>query len=287
MRNKIYVKIWGGLGDILLATPIFKEFRRQFPGVKIISLCRNKRDLQILKGNPHIDTLRILNFYYRRLYRYLELFRFITVRRYDYSVLKPSFCYKKKASDIIAEMVGIELSDNNIQVYFTREEELKAKNTLSAFKIPVIINITSATSVNKMWPVKKWSELVSEMPEYTFIQLGSPYEEKVEGAIDLRGKTDIRESMALIKYAAGFAGVESFLGHATNAFNKPGVVLFGPTSIAVWGHDNNINLSKHLPCSNCIDWVGEMKCPYGGPCMQLITVQQVKEAIHQQLLHHI
>jgi len=179
-------------------------------------------------------------------------------------------------------MIGISLSDNTIQLYLTREEEANAQATLAAFRNPVILNITSATSANQMWPVEEWNKLVSVMPDCTFIQLGVPREEKVEGAVDMRGKTSVRESMALVKHAAGFVGVVSFLSHVTNAFDTRGVVLFGPSSIAVWGHANNINVSKNLPCSNCLAWL-KVKCPYGKPCMRLITVQQVKEAIRQQI----
>ena len=282
MSRNIYVKIWGGLGDIALSTPIFKELKIRYPASRIIALCRNEKDTQVLKGNPYLDALRILNPYYRGLYKILEAVGIVKILYTDYARLRPSFSYKIKAPDIIAEMIGISLSDNTIQLYLSEEEEANAKATLAAFRNPVILNITSVTSTNQMWPVEEWNKLVAAMPDCTFIQLGLPREERVEGSVDMRGKTSIRESMALVKYAAGFAGVVSFLSHVTNAFNTRGVVLFGPSSIAVWGHANNINVSRHLPCSNCLAWL-RVKCPYGKPCMRRITVQQVKEAIHQQL----
>lgn len=88
---------------------------------------------------------------------------------------------------------------------------------------------------------------------------------------------------ALLKGASGFVGVTSSFSHATNAFGTPGVVLFGPSAPEVWGHANNVNLSRNLPCAPCIDVLHNAPCPYGAECMQTITVAQVQEALRRQL----
>jgi ADP-heptose:LPS heptosyltransferase len=117
------------------------------------------------------------------------------------------------------------------------------------------------------------------MPDYTFIQLGLAKEPAVEGAVDFRGKTSFREAMALIEAALSFVGVVSSFAHATSAVNKPGVVLFGPSSPEVWGHSNNINIYKRKRCAPCVDQLQSSACPYNKVCMRDITVDEVHSAL--------
>ncbi len=280
--NRIYIKTWGGIGDIVLGTPIFQELKKINPESKIIVVCVEKRHFPILQNNPFIDVLCNLSF---RGYYYLAMEYFGKIKFYnmDYLRLGSSLLYKKKASEIIAEIFNIQLSDTKLQIFLTPLEESIAQNTLKEIKNPVILQITGACSENKNWRVENWSELVKSTPEYTFIQLGSAKEPLVEGTIDLRGKTTTRESMALVKYALGFAGIDSFMAHVTNAFDVPGIVLFGPSVIEVWGHKNNLNIRKNLPCSPCIDILHGVKCPYNHPCMTHITVKEVQEAIYKHI----
>src|SRR5258708_1570491 len=282
MKNKLYIKTWGGLGDVVLTTPVFKAFKARFPGMKIIVFCHSPGGKQVLENNPYIDRLTLVNVFNLNWYALLAKLNLIKVVMGEYAKVRPSFCYKKSASEIIAELMGVELTDTHLQIYPDKQEEINARKILGKYKNPIIIHITSVASKNQMWPVEKWNELVRQMPDYTFIQLGLSREERVEGAIDLRGKTTIPTSIALVKHAISFVGVVSFFAHLTNAFDKPGVVLYGPSSIVVWGHPNNINVSKGLPCSNCMDWLVK-PCPYGKPCMLLITVKEVKDALSRQL----
>jgi len=281
MKKKIYINLYGGLGDVALSTPIFKELKQQFPDSKIIAIGHSKGQLEVLKNNPYIDTFRYLTIFYKFLYKFLKTAKIIKIIDINYGSLRPSFTYSTKAAEIIAEMAGIKLTEPNIQIFLREEEDIKAKTLLSNYVNPIIIHITSIASKNQMWPHNNWNELVKSLPDHTFIQLGLANELKVEGAIDLRGKTNVREGMALIKHAYSFVGVVSFFSHVTNAFNKKGIVFFGPSSLSVWGHENNINISKNLICAPCVDFLKNAECPYDKMCMQMISVDEVKEAIVQ------
>jgi ADP-heptose:LPS heptosyltransferase len=113
--------------------------------------------------------------------------------------------------------------------------------------------------------------------------MGGRKEVRIDGTVDLRGATSLRLSVGLLKYVKSFIGVVSFLAHATNAVDTPGVVLFGPSAPEVWGHPNNINISRHLRCAPCIDTLIGEPCPYGAPCLSEITVEQVSAALAQQV----
>ena len=283
MKDVIYVNLWGGLGDVVLSTPIFKELKSKYPNSRTVVNYFYQGQADILQGNPYVDILRPMTFFNKVYYKFLVYVKKIKIHNIAYGSLRPAFSYAIKASEIIAEMMDLKLTDTQLQLYLKKEEDLDAREKLSAYKNSIIIHITSVASTNQMWPVENWNQLVKNMPDYTFIQLGLISETMVEGAVDMRGKTSIRESIALIKNAHSFVGVVSFFSHVTNAFNKYGVVFFGPSSPSVWGHENNINVTKELPCSPCIDFLGKGECPYDKLCMRLISVEEVEDMIIKQL----
>jgi ADP-heptose:LPS heptosyltransferase len=284
MKNKIYIKSWGGIGDVILTTPVFKEVKQQLPGYKVVVVCNSKRDMEVYENNPHIDSIVYSNSFIGRLIALYERMGKVKIYNMDYGRLFPSILYSQKAAQIIADILEIKLTDTKLQLFTTEKEEAKAKEILNKYKRPVLIHITSNCSSNQMWPIINWEELIKTTPEFTFIQLGLTNETRIQGAIDLRGKTTLRDAFSLMKHAHGFVGVVSFLSHVTNAFDTKGVVLFGPSSVSVWGHDNNINISKNLPCAPCIDTLHKHDCPFDKPCLRTISVQEVKDALYKQTL---
>jgi ADP-heptose:LPS heptosyltransferase len=282
----------GGLGDLLLSTPVFTALKQTYPNCRIIIFALEKdarvkngpRD--IFKNNPNIDEIRSTALmasplHYAKFYLKLVSFHWL-----NYDFFDPGYTYSKPAAEIIADMFGVKLVSSKLEMYLTKKEEEWGRNMAAAYRNPIVIHVTSLTSANQNWPIPNWEELVHSLPEYTFIQLGLANEERVEGAVDLRGKTSFREGLSILNASLSFAGVISSFAHATNAFGIPGVVLFGASTPLVWGHPNNINLDKQLRCSPCIHMLAARPCPYGAPCMTLITVEEVRKALLSQLMKH-
>jgi len=275
----------GGLGDMLLSTPAIKALKLMNEKAKVIVYCASEEGRSIFRNNPYVDGVKDTSFFSDPVL--YSLYTFKLKRRHHYSIMygrySPTPSYDKSATEMIAEMLGVELQDKRIQIFLTREEEDKAAVVMARYHNPIELHVRSLTSKNQEWAPENWNELVRQMPEYTFVQVGVNADEKVEGAVDCRGKTTFREAMALVSQARAFAGVNSSFSHSTNAFGVPGVVLFGPSGPTIWGHSNNINIYKPLPCSPCIDLILDRKCPYGKPCMHSITVEEVKQALLRQL----
>ncbi|MBU1202247.1 MAG: 4Fe-4S cluster-binding domain-containing protein [Nanoarchaeota archaeon] len=275
LKEKIVigVKTWGGIGDGLLATPAIKALKDKYPKSKIRVMC-NENHKEIYKNNPSIDFLSILPDELA-----IKNIKSQNIFETNYGKLKPSISFDEHATSIIGRMLGVAVKDNNLLIFLTKEEDENAKKQLSKYKNTIIIHITSKCSKNQEWMTEKWEELVKKNSDITFIQLGLKDEPAVKGAVDLRGKTSIREAMALVKNAKGFVGVDSFLAHAAAAFKTSSVVLFGPSNPTIWGYSQNINIYKDLECSPCIDTLGNGVCPYDKKCMRLITVKEVSKSI--------
>ncbi|MBU1031099.1 MAG: glycosyltransferase family 9 protein [Nanoarchaeota archaeon] len=276
-EQKIGIKTWGGIGDGLLVTPVFKALKKQNKKLKICVVCNNNHK-EIYENNPYIDRLSVLPD--------MSAFEGLDeehIFETNYGKLKPSINYQKHATEIIADLLNINLKDKDISVFITKKEEEFAKKIISKYKNPIVIQITSKCCKNQEWPLKYWHKLIKSLPNHTFIQIGLENEPQIKGAVDLRGKTNIREAIAILKYSKLFVGVDSFLAHATNAVNVKGIILFGPSTEKVWGYKNNINLNKNLNCSPCIDILGAKPCPKSKKCMTKISVKEVTDSIKRIL----
>jgi len=130
----------------------------------------------------------------------------------------------------------------------------------------------------KCWPTEYWSQLVDMLP-FPAVQLGTDYDEIIPGAIDLRGKTEILELMAILRDATAIICTEGGLMHLAYAVDNPAaVVLRGPTASVFYSYPGQINVDS-LVCEACA-WDTEnwyMACPKNirGVCMRSITPERV------------
>jgi len=97
--------------------------------------------------------------------------------------------------------------------------------------------------------------------------------------IDLRGKTNIRESAAVLANCRLLIGTVGFLMHLARATECPAVIIFGGRE-APWqsGYGCNTNLYSAVPCAPCWLW---NKCDHNRLCMENITAQEVILAAEQ------
>ena len=270
---------WGGIGDALLMTPAIRTFKRRDPTCRVHVYCERKLHKEILKNNPYIDRLVFVGSWGKTILQLISERKLMTFRWGNYWLLGPNLLYNNKAAEIMGEKLGIGIDSTQLDCFITEAEEVEAKKVISDYTNPVVIQVNSISSTNKHWPAENWKKLVLANPQYNFLQLGYADEELIEGAVDLRGKTTLRQSLGIVKAAKAFVGVDSALAHVAAAFHTPAVVLFGPSSPAVFGHDVNKNLYNAPRCSPCMDLLGKSPCPYGIQCMSNITVSDVEHAL--------
>ena len=100
-----------------------------------------------------------------------------------------------------------------------------------------------------------------------------------EDAMNIAGRTTIRELAAVIKGASFFVGNDSAPMHISNILGTRTIALFGSTDWRVWRPlgDEHFVFAKDVECSPC----GHSKeCEKDEDwCMKLITVDEVMEAV--------
>jgi len=134
----------------------------------------------------------------------------------------------------------------------------------------------------KEWGAGRFADVVRELGrDFKFVQLGSPQDPPLQGAVDLRGATTPREAAAVLSASELFIGLEGFLSHLARAVDCRSVVVMGGRAApAIVGYGCNANLYSPVSCAPCGLRSG---CPHEMKCMAAISPLQVVEAARDLL----
>ncbi|NGX54965.1 MAG: ADP-heptose--LPS heptosyltransferase 2 [Chlamydiae bacterium] len=137
----------------------------------------------------------------------------------------------------------------------------------------------------KMWPEKKWSELVVFLASegYEVVLTGGKGDRErlppLPGVQNVAGELSLREVAELLKSSSCVISVDTGIMHLAAVIGAPLIALHGPTSPDRWGGigEKVVAITPKLNCRPCIYLGFESKCSVNR-CMQAISVEQVKEA---------
>lgn len=135
---------------------------------------------------------------------------------------------------------------------------------------------------NREWFPQRFQELCAELrSDVRVVQLGSDNDTHLEGAIDLRGKTTLRQTAAVLANSLVFIGLSGFLMHLARAVDCRSVIIYGGREKpAITGYVANKNLYQQVRCAPC--WLRNA-CDFNHKCMEAITVEQVITATADQI----
>ncbi len=268
-----------GFGDHLLCTPLFHELRkRDQHGLWMMS---NHKDL--FRGNPSVDAVVPMD------WRYPALAQKIGGR----SVM-PNYAEIDAKADkstppdrhIIAKMCQHLGMTGKVELrpymYLTQGEKAAGRYTTNQIAVQSSIMSASMPIRNKEWYPERMSAVVEALsPDYSFIQLGSKDDPALPGVIDMRGKTTVRQTAAIMSQSMVFLGLVGFLMHLARAVDCRAVIVYGGRE-APWqsGYSCNENIFTEMACAPCWLW---SKCDLGHQCMKEIEPQQVVEAVDRQI----
>ncbi|MBI5055819.1 MAG: lipopolysaccharide heptosyltransferase I [Nitrospirae bacterium] len=174
-----------------------------------------------------------------------------------------------------------------------------------------LVIVPSARWETKRWPAENFAELILKVAVPCVI-VGSKSDKKIaqeimdrrqktedrgqipphpplakggqRGVIDLCGKTDLKELVALIAGARAVVSNDSGPMHIAAALNKPLVAIFGPTDPAKtgpygWQKNKNMKVIRaNVTCGPC----RKRKCREL-ICMEKISVEEVTKAVKELL----
>lgn len=269
----------GGLGDELLCTTALVEWRR-----------RHARNLWVMTFHPTLFSgldchARILtnDARYPRLCAALgREMRFVSYSRYDPETdrdVPPS-------RHIIAEIClrsGL-TGKVHLRPYFHLDPQEIAD--AEPYRDSTVIQTSTLNAhvpmLNKQWPTARFQECVDRLsPSLKFVQLGSAGDPLLRNVVDLRGRTTLRQSAAILHAARLFLGPVGFLMHLSRAVDCPAVIVYGGRETPeLTGYSCNENIVQRPVCSPC--WQ-RSRCDFSRCYIESIPAETVATAVRTLL----
>jgi heptosyltransferase-2 len=178
-------------------------------------------------------------------------------------------------------------------LYLEPEEEAVGAMLLSEADLPgdgpwVGVSPGAAYGPAKRWPAARFAALGRRLQQdfgARLVLLGGEAERPVaqevaedldEPALDLVGRTSLRQALGVLSQLRLLVTNDSGLMHAAAAMSVPVVALFGSTDPAATGPftPRGAVIRHPWPCSPCF----QRTCDVGYPCLTAITVDEVLAA---------
>ena len=269
----------GGIGDDLLCSCVFRELKKR--GTRGIALATPHAPL-FERNNDVDEIIPIRN---TPSDKWLQLG--LPLLRMAYTNYNPMTDGDEPPAEHILikllRLAGIKGPVELRPYMFLTKEEFAAGKLAEGQVVMQSSGLSAAHSMrNKEWYPHRFQEVCSELrADVQVIQLGSKDDPKLEGAMDLRGKTSLRESAAILANSYVFVGLVGFLMHLARAVDCRSVIVYGGREKpAQSGYVANKNLYTQVRCAPC--WLRN-PCDFDHKCMDAITTQQVIAAAADQI----
>lgn len=270
----VTIRFGGGIGDQLNCSTIAREVKKRDPG----HLWMHTSYPDLFSGNPDINAV---------VPEETWLQEWATRKGADthnvtYGTPVPDEDREIPPSrHILAEIcyqAGI-CGNIDLRPYLYLSETEKEQGRIGPHQIVLQSSIASARHplLTKEWFPERFTAVSKRLAnEHTLIQLGSPADPAIPDTLDLRGKTSLRESAAILYQSDAAILLEGFLMHLSRAVDTRAVIIYGGRQHPEQsGYPCNENLFTSLPCSPC--WRNR-NCPENKACMSAIEAKDILNA---------
>ncbi len=277
------------------------SFKKENISKEIKKLKKNKYDLGILLTNSFSSAWYFYRANIKTKIGYgCNLRSFFLNKKVEGFKNRKSFhqitVYKKIIKDL-----GMDFSEDKPKLHLDAHEMQLAKKILLKKgyiegKKLIGINMSAAYGSSKCWPKEKFKQIAKILLENEnnyVVFIGDNKSKDLineicldlpNRAINLAGKTNLRELMSIINLFDVFLTNDSGPMHIAAALDVFMVALFGSTSYVYTGplSDNAVVINKTVSCSPCF----KRQCPIDFKCMKEIKVLEVLGKIYKQLNYH-
>jgi len=272
--------IGAGIGDDLLCTAVFRELRRRgqhkvWVTCKHPDLYMRNQDVEaVLPPLPRYDVF-LSRLGVTVIYPWYTSYN----PAYDRDEPMPEqhiisvMCQKAAITGTITLKPYLELSAGEVTQGKLRPRQIAIQSSgLDA----------RHSMANKNWSADGYQTVVTSLRStFDFVQIGSLGDPPLEGALDMRGKTTLRETAAVLAASLAFVGQVGLLMHLARAVDCRSVIVYGGRETpSQSGYSCNENLYSAVSCSPC--WRLN-SCPYERKCLQMISAADVITALDLQV----
>jgi hypothetical protein len=261
----------GAIGDDLICTVVARELKKS--GKKNIWMCTLHP--QIFIGNTDVSHTFSYNPWVSRLQElWPKMVPILVYSEYN-SVIDQGSSPDEHIIAVLCRKVGIRGVIDFQPHLNLSSDELEQQRWASGY---VAIQSSGMEAVlpmlNKQWFFERFQAVVNELSlSHRVVQLGGDTNPLLYGALDMRGRTSVRESAAILAHCRLYIGTVGLLMHLARSVNCPSVIVYGGRERPYQsGYNCNINLSSFEPCSPCWRY---SKCDYDRICMDKVSVEDV------------
>ena len=185
----------------------------------------------------------------------------------------------------IAQALGCERGP--VEFHFAVDDDDRAAVAAMVPTGPYAVLMPGANWATKQWPVERFAALVEPVRRRFGLEsvvAGGPdvsgLARQIPGAIDLAGKTNLRQLVALLERAALVVANDSGPMHIAAALGRPLVTPYGPTNPVRTGPFGRLDsvVRLDIPCSPCYS----RRCCHQS-CLQWLTIDPVLELAERQM----
>jgi hypothetical protein len=267
-------------GDDLMCTVVIREMRKRGRrGIWMMS-----RFAELFERNPDVDFVAPFDGRYERMVSWMGGRTWEAHYGGHDHVADRSPFPERHIIALMCQSCGIS-GPVTLRPYLFLSDQERAAGRIAPKQIALHSSGQSAFSAmkNKEWLPERLQAVVHALRgDYTLVQLGSDDDPPLDGCLDLRGRTSMRESAAIIANSVLLLGQVGFLMHLARAVDRPAVIVYGGRELP-WqsGYSCNTNLVTELPCSPCWRW-NACDNPIQRECMRRIGVDEVVAAVHER-----
>jgi ADP-heptose:LPS heptosyltransferase len=256
------------MGDILMCTPALREVKRLNPACSITFYSGFP---EVIRGLPFIDEVHPF------------------AERPAHAILlacEGSHPAERHLACIFGDNLGVVVQDIRPSCALDQNLLTAWRERINNLPRPVIVvnRYANSWTPNKDWPDPFWVTLIGQLCHLgSVVEIGRP--DPGFGCVahpnylDLRGRTQLPDLVALLAAADLHVGPISGPVHIAAAFAKPSVVVYGGFEHPKCSsYPGNIDLYTSLPCSPC--WL-KTPCPYNKECLRLISPARVFAAVKE------
>ena len=222
---KLLISLKGGIGDHLLCTAVFRELRKR----KFDNLWMMSNHAELFSNNSDVDLVVPED------RRYIRLAQAFNREEFD-------ACYtpylieqdqdvppEKPIIALLCQKVGM-TGKVLLRPYMTLDEREQAAMKPLPRQIAIQSSGLSARypMANKEWDPTRFQTVIDTLKsEFNFVQIGSRSDFPLNDVRDLRGKTSIRETAAVLKNSILFIGLVWAPMHIARAVDCRSVIVYG------------------------------------------------------------
>lgn len=275
----LFFQSGGCLEDDLMCSAIFREWRK-----------RSKRSIAMITRHPVLfeknsDVQKIIRATDARLNRWGRAG--LPVRRLIHTGHDPARDLDLPPNEhVLIRMCRLAGLRGSVElrpyIFLTPEELAAGKLAQDQVVVQVSETTTSAPMKNREWYPERFQELCAQLrSDVRVVQIGAAGDMKLEGAIDLRGKTNPRQAAAVLANSLVFIGLVGPSMHLARAVDCRSVIIYGGREKpAITGYVANKNLFHQVRCAPC--WLHN-SCEFNRKCLDMVTVDQVIAAAAEQI----